>query len=209
MAMAHAMGATWGKRNTDGTFAVTWDPPEMLAVMEEFVKLSKFAPAGALAADAMPQGFLSDQNVVAIIPEGEPGYYLQPILSDKALAERFRVSYNLKGADGRGGLFAGLPMAMAASCPNQAAAWVAMEWLSGSPESMLFNFQAVGNVPVIIGGADAVPGLKDLPGNEGEIIVNQNATADAGYPWGGEPRSALQDAIEAALAGTLSPKDAL
>jgi hypothetical protein len=210
MAMAHAMGATWGKMNSDdGTFTVTWDTPEMLAVMEEFVKLSKFAPAGALAADAMPQGFLSDQNVVAIIPEGEPGYYLQPILSDKALAERFRVSYNLKGADGRGGLFAGLPMAMAASCPNQAAAWVAMKWLSGSPESMLFNFQAVGNVPVIIGGADAVPGLKDLPGNEGEIIVNQNATADAGYPWGGEPRSALQDAIEAALAGTLSPKDAL
>ena len=207
--IAHALGANWGQVNADGSWTIDWDTPEYLLGAEWLNNMKQYAPPGALAADVMPEGFLTDQNVVAIIPEGEPGYYLQPILSDKNLAERFRVSYNLKGEDGRGGLFAGLPLAMAASCPNKEAAWVAMKWLAGSPESMLFNFEAVGNVPVIIGGADAIPGLKDLPGNEGEIIVNQNATADAGYPWGGEPRSALQDAIEAALAGTLSPKAAL
>jgi ABC-type glycerol-3-phosphate transport system substrate-binding protein len=210
MAIAHAVGAEWGNVNDDGSWTVTWNTPQMLEAMEWFVKLAQYAPPGAVAADAMPEGFLTDQNVVAIIPEGEPGYYLQPILSDPNLAEHFRVSYNLKGEDDRGGAFVGSPLAMAASCPNKEAAWIAMKWLAGSPESMLFNFQAVGNLPVTAEGADVIPGLKDLPGNEAEIIVNQNATADAYYPWAAsEPRWAMQAALEAALAGTLSPQEAL
>ena len=210
MAIAHAMGASWGQVNADGTWTVNWDTPEMLAAMEQLLRLAQYAPPGALAADAMPEGFLSDQNVVAIIPEGEPGYYLQAILSDKKLAERFRVSYNLKGADGRGGTFVGGPIAMSASCENKAAGWEVIKWLAGSPESQLFNFEAVGNVPVIEGGADAIPGLGDLPGIEGEIIVNQNATADGQYVWGGsDARWGMQDNLEAMLAGIVTPKEAL
>lgn len=210
MAIAHAVGADWGQVDEDGSWTVTWDTPEMLEAMEWFVKLAQYAPPGAVAGDGMPEGFLTEQNVVAIIPEGEPGYYMQPLLSDPKLAERFRVAYNLKDEEGRGGFFAGSPLAMAASCPNKEAAWEAMKWLAGSPESMLFNFQVAGNLPVIEGGAEIVPGLTNLPGNEAEIIINQNATADAYYPWAGsEPRWAMQAALEAALAGTLTPQEAL
>ena len=81
--------------------------------------MKDYAPPGALAAEAMPEGFLTDQNVVAIIPEGETGYYLTPFVNDPTLNERFRTTYNLQGPDGKGGLFIADPVAMAASCPNK------------------------------------------------------------------------------------------
>ena len=42
------------------------------------------------------------------------------------------------------------------------------------------------------------------------LSVNQNASAERRYPWASsQPRFSLQAAIEAALAGTLTPKQAL
>ncbi len=78
-AIAHALGATWGKVNADGTWTINWDTPEYLQALEWLVKMSKYAPPGALAADAMPDGFLTDQNVVAIIPEGRDGLLSHPV----------------------------------------------------------------------------------------------------------------------------------
>ena len=37
----------------------------------------------------MPDGFLSDDNVVAIIPEGEQGYFIQPLIANPDLQKRF------------------------------------------------------------------------------------------------------------------------
>jgi ABC-type glycerol-3-phosphate transport system substrate-binding protein len=206
--IAHAFGANWGQVNPDGTWTINWDTPEYLKALQWLVDMSKYAPPGALAADAMPEGFLTDKNVVAIIPEGETGYYLQPFVANPSLAERFRTVYNIQGPDGKGGLFIADPLAMAASCPNKEAAWVVMKWLSQSPESQKYNFDSGGNLPVISSAADAIPAIGKLI--DADPILNQNAYAERRYPWASsQPRWSLQSAIEAALAGTMTPKQAL
>ena len=208
LAIAHAMGANWGQAKPDGTWEINWDTPEYEKALEWLVKLSKYAPPGALAADAMPEGFLTDQNTVAIIPEGEAGYYILPFIAKPELQDRYRTTLNLKGADGKGGLFIGDPLTMAASCANKPAAWEVMKWLAGSVESQRYNFESGGNLPVIIDSAAAAPEVAKLV--DAESILGQVTSTDNRYPWASsQPRWSLQAAIEAALAGTITPKQAL
>lgn len=208
MAIAHAMGANWGEVGADGAWQIDWNTPEYEQALDWLVKMSKLAPPGALAADAMPEGFLTDQNTVAIIPEGESGYYILPFIAQPELQERYRTSMNLKGEDGKGGLFIGDPLSMAASCPNKEAAWVVMKWLAGSVESQRYNFESGGNPPVIADAASAAPDIGKLV--DAEAILGQATSTDDRYPWAAsQPRWSLQTAIEAALAGTMTPKQAL
>jgi len=54
----------------------------------------------------------------------------------------------------------------------------------------------------------AIPELAGL--TDATAILDQNAHAEKRYPWSGsQPRFSLQSAIEAALAGTLTPQAAL
>lgn len=208
MAIAHAMGAKWGGVDDKGVLTVNWDTPEMLQALEWMVKMSKYAPAGALAAEGMPQGFLAEENVVGIIPEGEAGYFLIPFIADPKLAERYRTSYNLKGPDGLGGLSATAPVAMAKSCENKEAAWTALKWLAGAPEAGKYYFEANGRLPTTENGAEALPQVGALI--DGDVILGQPLTAEPVYPWAAQqPRWSMQAALEAALAGTMTPAEAL
>lgn len=208
MAISHAMGAKWGSVDDKGLLAVNWDTPEYLAALEWLVKMSKYAPSGALAAEGMPQGFLADSNTVGIIPEGEAGYFLIPFLADPKIAERYRTSFNLKGADGLGGLNATAPLAIAKSCEHPQEAWAALKWLAGSPEAGKYYFDANGRLPTTSDGAKALPQVAALV--DGDVILEQPLTAEAVYPWAAQqPRWSLQAAIEAAIAGTAMPADAL
>lgn len=209
-AIAHALGANWGKVNDDGTWTINWNTPEYLKGLEWLVEMAKYAPPGALASDAMPEGFLTDKNVVAIIPEGETGYYLQPFISTPGLDKRFRTVFNVTGPDGKGGLFIADPLTMAASCDNKPAAWEVMKWLAGSPESQRYNFDSGGNLPVIKveEAKKAIPELANL--TDADAILGQNGQAEKRYPWASsQPRFSLQAMIEAAIAGTMTPADAL
>jgi multiple sugar transport system substrate-binding protein len=208
MAIAHALGANWGASNPDGTLTIKWDTPEYLRALEWFATMAKYAPKGALAAEGMPQGFPTDKNVVAIIPEGEPGYFLQALISTPDIQDRFRVSYNLKGPDGRGGLSSLSPLAMAEKCKNKDAAWKALKWLASSPESQQYYFDSIGRLPVVEGAEEIIPKVAELP--DGEVILNQPQVAEASYPWAAEePRWAMQAALEGVLAGKLTPEQAL
>ena len=58
------------------------------------------------------------------------------------------------------------------------------------------------------GLAEAIPAIGALV--DADAILNQNAFAEIRYPWASaQPRFSLQAAIEAAIAGTLTPKQAL
>jgi ABC-type glycerol-3-phosphate transport system substrate-binding protein len=208
LSIAHAMGANWGSVDETGKMTVTWNTPEYLAALQWFVDMSKYAPSGALGSDGMPQGFLSDENVVAIIPEGEQGYFIQPLIANPELQKRFRSSFNLRGADGVGGVATISPMAMAESCTNKEAAWTALKWLAGSAESQKYYFDSNGRIPVSDNGAAALPQIASFP--DGDVVLTQPQFAEAPYPWAADqPRWAMQTALEGALAGTLSPADAL
>jgi len=208
LTIAHAMGANWGAIDQNGKMTVNWDTPGYLKALQWLVDMSKYAPSGALASDGMPDGFLSDDNVVAIIPEGEAGYYIQPLIANPALQKRFRSSFNLRGPDGVGGVNTTTPLAMAASCPNKAAAWTALKWLAGSEEAESYYFLSLGRLPAADTGAKALPLLAAFP--DADVVLTQPQFAEATYPWAAsQPRFALQNAIEAAIAGTLSPADAL
>jgi len=205
--IAHAMGANWGQVNDDGSWTITWDTPEYLAALTWLVDMAKYAPAGALAADAMPDGFLTDSNAVGIIPEGETGYYLKAFVSDPSLADRFRTTFNLTGPDGKGGLFAVDPLTMSTDCANKEAGWQVIKWMTTSHDAQRYIFDQ-GNIPVINGSEDIVPEIAALP--DADPILNANSIAEARYPWAAsQPRFSLQAAIEAALAGTLTPDQAL
>lgn len=209
-AIAHALGANWGKINDDGSWSIKWNTPEYLAGMEWIVNMAKYAPPGALAAEGMPDGFLTDDNVVAIIPEGETGYYLAQFVAQPELTKRYRTVFNVAGPDGKGGLFIADPLAMAASCDNKAAAWEVMKWMAGSPEAQKWSFDSGGNLPVITvdEAKKAIPELGSLV--DAEAILGQNGIAEKRYPWTGtQPRFSLQAALEAALAGTLTPQQAV
>ncbi|MEV0973339.1 extracellular solute-binding protein [Microtetraspora glauca] len=208
MAIAHAMGADWGSIKADGKLEINWNTPGYLQAMEWFVRMSTYAPKGALATEGMPQGFVTDKNTVAIIPEGEQSYFLPQLIAQPDLRERFRTSYNLKGPDGRGGLNSASPLAMAASCPNKDQAWTVLKWLAGSPEAQAYYFDSIGRLPVVEGSEKIVTPVAGLP--DGAIVLDQARTADATYPWAAEqPRFALQAQLEAAIAGKVTPSQAL
>jgi len=83
-----------------------------------------------------------------------------------------------------------------------------MKWLAGSPESQQYNFESGGHLPVIANADKLIPALGKLL--DADPILNQNGLAEQRYPWTGiEPRFDLQTAIEGALAGTLTPQQAL
>jgi ABC-type glycerol-3-phosphate transport system substrate-binding protein len=146
--------------------------------------------------------------VVAIIPEGEQGYFIQPLIANPELQQRFRSSFNLRGSDGVGGLSTISPLAMADSCADKANAWTALKWLAGSAESQKYYFDSNGRLPTSSEGAAALPQIAAFP--DGDVVLTQPQFAEAPYPWASDqPRWSLQTALEAALAGTLSPEDAL
>ena len=208
LSIAHAMGANWGSIDKDGKMKVNWNTPEYLKALQWMVDMAKYAPAGALASDGMPDGFLSDDNVVAIIPEGEQGYFIQPLIANPDLQKRFRSSFNLRGSDGVGGVATISPLAMAASCENKDAAWTALKWLAGSADSQAYYFKASGRLPTSDAGAQAIPAIAAFP--DGDVVLTQPQFAEAPYPWAADqPRWSLQTALEGALAGTVSPADAL
>jgi multiple sugar transport system substrate-binding protein len=208
LAIAHNMGANWGSVDEKGKMTVNWNTPEYLKALQWMVDMAKYAPTGALASDGMPDGFLSDDNVVAIIPEGEQGYFIQPLIANPDLQKRFRSSFNLRGPDGVGGVATISPLAMAADCQNKDAAWKALKWLAGSAEAEAYYFQASGRLPTSDAGAQAIPAIAAFP--DGDVVLTQPQFAEAPYPWAADqPRWSLQTALEGALAGTMSPADAL
>jgi len=206
--LAHAMGANWGKVNDDGSWTINWNTPEYLAAVNKLLELAKFAPEGALAADAMPQGFLTDQNVVAIIPEGEPGYFIQELIKGTdEQRQRFRTVHNLRGPDHLGGLATVEGYTMAASCPNKLAAWEVLKFLASDPDVERYYFGG-GDLATIKGGAELMTELQVLP--DAEIIATEPGFTEPRYPWAAsDPRFSLQTALQGALAGTLTPEEAL
>lgn len=207
--LAHAMGATWGQVNGDGSWTIHWDTPEYLAAVNKLLELAQYTPDGALAADAMPQGFLTDQNVVAIIPEGEPGYFIQQLINgtDEQRA-RFRTVHNLRGPDGLGGLATVEMYTMAKSCPNKLAAWEVLKFLTGDPDVQSYYFEQGGDLVTLKDGAKLMPELQVLP--DAEVIATEPGFTEPRYPWAAsDPRWSLQTALQAAIAGTLTPEQAL
>src|SRR5262249_39669291 len=198
----HAMGANWGQVNADGTLSINWNTPEYLAALKWLVGMTAYSPADALAADAMEPGYLTDKNTVAIIPEAESDYFMPGFLATPAIQQRYRTVGNVVGKDGKGGLYAGNPITMATSCPNKAAAWAALKWLSGSPEAQTYNFQN-GWLPQRADGAKTTTQLSTV--QDVDAILGQIGYAEARYPWAtAKPRFALQSAIELALAKTIT-----
>jgi hypothetical protein len=207
--LAHAMGANWGQVNDDGTWTINWNTPEYLAAVNKLIELAQYAPDGALAASAMPEGFLTDQNVVAIMPEGEPGYFIQQLINGTdEMRERFRTVHNLRGPDGLGGLATVENYTMAASCPNKLAAWEVLKFLAGDRDVQRYYFAEGGNLPTVKDGVELMPELSVLP--DAEVIATEPANTEPRYPWAAsDPRWSLQTALQGALAGTLTPEQAL
>ncbi len=96
---------------------------------------------------------------------------------------------------------------MAASCPNKLAAWEVLKFLTSDPDVEKYYFEG-GDLVTIKGGEALMQDLQKLP--DAEIIATEPAFTEARYPWAAsDPRWSLQSALQEALAGTLTPEEAL
>ena len=159
--------------------------PNTSPALERLVEIAKYAPAGALAADAMPQGFLTDQNVVAIIPEGEPGYFIQELINGTDRAA---------GALPHRRTTCAAPMAWAAWPRSTRSPWrraaptrrppgrSSSGWPASAETSSSYYFTEGGNLPTINGGAELIPALS-VPARRGDHRHRAAASRSARYPW--------------------------
>ena len=135
--------------------------------------------------------------MVAIIPEGEAGYFVQELINGhRRAAARYRTVHNLRGPDGLGGLVDGRPRSRwPQSCPNKLAAWEVLKFLTGDPDVESYYFTEGGDLPTIKGGIGVDQSLSVLP--DEEIIVTEPGFTEPRYPWAAsDPRWSLQAALQ-------------
>ena len=161
---------------------------------------------GALAADAMPPGYLGDQNVVAIIPEGSPA-------TSSSSSSTARTSSGLGTACrttcGAGRPWRGLATVdgytMAASCPKLAT-WEVMKFITDPGSSSTASSRAASCRPSRM-ARSLIPELSVLP--DAEIVASAPGFTEPRYPWAASgPRWALQAALQGTQ-GSLSAEEAL
>ena len=82
------------------------------------------------------------------------------------------------------------------------------KFLAGDRDVQRYYFQEGGNLPTVANGVELMPELAVLP--DAEIIATEPSFTEPRYPWAAsDPRWSLQAALQAAIAGTLTPEEAL
>ena len=83
-----------------------------------------------------------------------------------------------------------------------------LKFLAGDRDVQRYYFQEGGNLPTVANGVELMPELAVLP--DAEIIATEPSFTEPRYPWAAsDPRWSLQAALQAAIAGTLTPEQAL
>lgn len=208
LAMVDALNGALFKQTGPGSGGLefAFNSPTAVKALESLLQLAKLAPSASLSTGDPPPGWLTSTNVVAIAPEVTPGDFL--IAAEANLGDKVGFALNLKGSNGRGGIFVGPPMFMAKSSPDQDAAWKALKFMSTSDLMQKWQFVNY-NLQPVIRSAEDWPEIKRLP--DSDVYLKQIGTASLPrWGWiGAKPRWDLQSQIESALAGKMTAKQAL
>lgn len=114
-------GGTWGSGFRAGEMTVNFDTDTMVKAMETLVEMNKYAPDGVMANQG-GELFGSAQNNLAMHLRCHPAILNN--INAQGLNERYGVSrLFVNESTGKGGMFAGSPVVIAASSKVKDAAW--------------------------------------------------------------------------------------
>ncbi len=200
-------GGTWGTGNRSSELKVNFDTPEMIKAFETLLEVNKYAPSGVMVNQG-GESFGLEDNVIAIHMRCNPAAINNIIalgLNDRYAVARLFINEK----EGKGGLFAGSPIVVAANSKAKDAAW---EYIKFTSTDFFMNYFWENQ------RNEGLPTLKSVLAID-EVKNNTNVAAifnSMKYLWtpryvyrAGQGRQALTAAIEDATLNNKPAKDAL
>ncbi|MCI8329706.1 MAG: extracellular solute-binding protein [Oscillibacter sp.] len=121
MNLSEYYGGTWGSGFRASEMTVNFDTDTMVQAMETLVKMNEYAPDGVMANQG-GEMFGTAQNNLAMHLRCHPAILNN--INAQGLGERYGVArLFINEAEGKGGMFAGSPVVIAASSKVKDAAW--------------------------------------------------------------------------------------
>lgn len=204
--LVEGQNGSWGKGFAWNEVEFDFNSPEMLTGLNWLLEMKQYAPEGIMSNQGNEKWLTKDNNIAILLNMG-PGDLVKQTYA-QGLEDRVAIAQEFKNDEGRGGLFAGSPIAIAKNSKNKELAW---EWMkfATSEFSQKFFFEEQGAMPSIKAAYDW-ESVKKVDNLMNPIFKAMSTPYTPRYPWGSsQPRFILQSEIEAALTGQRSTEDAL
>lgn len=128
-------GGTWGTGNRPAELKVNFNTPEMEKALNMLISLNKFAPSGVMANQG-GELFGSADNNIAINMRANPAVLNN--IQAQGLNDRYTIArLFVNESVGKGGMFAGSPVVIAANSKVKDAAW---EWVKFTGSEFFMNY---------------------------------------------------------------------
>ncbi|SDN07240.1 ABC-type glycerol-3-phosphate transport system, substrate-binding protein [Fictibacillus solisalsi] len=203
--LAEGQNGKWGEGFAWKDVKFNFNSPEMKKGLDWLLDMKNYAPKGLVSNQGQEKWLTKDNNVAIMMNQG-PGDTIKPTYA-QGLEDRIGIAQEFKNKDGKGGLFAGSPLAIAKSSKNKDLAW---EWIKFATDEFAqkYVFEEVGAIPAIK-AAKTWKSTKKMPLMQ-PVFEAMSSPWTPRYPWGSsQPRFTLTSEVEAALTGKRTAEQAL
>ena len=203
--LAEGQNGQWGTGFAWDEVKFNFDSKEMVNGLNWLLDMQQYAPKGLVSNQGNEKWLSKDNNIAIMLNQG-PGDTVKPAYA-QGLGDRIGIAQEFKNEEGKGGLFAGSPIAIAKDSKNKELAW---EWLKFATDDFVqkYVYDELGLVPAIK-SATEWDSVKEQPLML-KVFEAMETPVTPRYPWGSsQPRFILTSEIEAALTGKRSAEDAL
>lgn len=203
--LAEGQNGQWGTGFAWDEVKFNFDSKEMVNGLNWLLDMQQYAPKGLVSNQGNEKWLSKDNNIAIMLNQG-PGDTVKPAYA-QGLGDRIGIAQEFKNEEGKGGLFAGSPIAIAKDSENKELAW---EWLKFATDDFVqkYVYDELGLVPAIK-SATEWDSVKEQPLML-KVFEAMETPVTPRYPWGSsQPRFILTSEIEAALTGKRSAEDAL
>lgn len=203
--LAEGQNGSWGEGFAWEEVKFNFHSPEMLNGLNWLLDMQKYAPKGLVSNQGQEKWLSKDNNIAIMLNQG-PGDIVKPAYA-QGLGDRIAIAQEFKNDEGKGGLFAGSPLAIAKSSKQKDLAW---EWIKfmTSDFTQKYLFEEVGVVPAVK-SATEWDSVKEQPLMLPVFEALSTPTTPR-YPWASsQPRFILTSEIEATLTGKRTAEEAL
>ncbi|UOQ44176.1 sugar ABC transporter substrate-binding protein [Halobacillus salinarum] len=202
---AEGQNGRWGTGFAWDEIKFEFNSKEMVNGLNWLLDMQDYAPKGLVSNQGSENWMTKDNNIAIMLNQG-PGDTVKPAYA-QGLEDRIGIAQEFKNDEGRGGLFAGSPVAIAKDSKHKDLAW---EWLkfATSDFAQKYVFEEMGLVPSV-NSALEWDSVKEqdlmLP-----VFDAMKTPWTPRYPWGSaQPRFILTSEIESALTGKRDAQAAL
>ncbi|CAM3927494.1 extracellular solute-binding protein [Lederbergia lenta] len=203
---AEGQNGNWGEGFAWDEVKFNFNSPEMLKGLNWLLEMKEYAPEGIMSNQGNEKWLTKDNNIAISLNMG-PGDLVKQTYA-QGLEDRIALSQEFKNDEGKGGLFAGSPIAIAKNSKNKELAWEWMKFATGDFVQK-FIYEEQGLMPAVK-SAFEWDSVKEVDHLMNPIFKAMSTPLTPRYPWGSsQPRFILQAEIESALTGKRSAQEAL